>query len=70
MLYEVITGFPGGMIKSCRRYWSKEISDSIIQLKDIRFDNPQFSLRTPYDQEHFTQSLIETFGVSKSYNFV
>jgi len=58
-------GFPVGMIKSCRRYWSKEISDSIIQLKDIRFDNPQFSLRTPYDQEHFTQSLIETFGVSK-----
>ena len=34
-------GFPVGMIKSCRKYWSKEIADSIVQLKDIRFVNPQ-----------------------------
>ena len=37
-------GFPIGMIKSCRRYWSKEIADSIVQLKNIRFDNPMFQL--------------------------
>ncbi len=37
-------GFPVGMIKSCRRYWSAEIADSIVQLKHIRFDNPIFSL--------------------------
>ena len=23
-------GFPVGMIKTCRRYWSKEIADSIV----------------------------------------
>ena len=35
-------GFPVGMIKSCRRYWTKEIADSIVQLKNIRFVNPQY----------------------------
>ena len=39
-------GFPHGMIKSCRRYWTQEIADSIVQLKNIRFDNPMFSLTT------------------------
>src|SRR5262245_52493242 len=36
-------GFPIGMIKSCKRYWTREIADSIVQLKHIRFDNPMFS---------------------------
>ena len=26
-------GFPFGMVKSCRRYWSQEIADSIVQLQ-------------------------------------
>ncbi|HKD38129.1 MAG TPA: FAD-dependent oxidoreductase, partial [Pirellulales bacterium] len=26
-------GFPIGMAKSCRRYWTREIADSIVQLK-------------------------------------
>ena len=56
-------GFPSGMIKSCRRYWSPEIADSIIQLKDIRFDNPQFSVRTTYDRKNFEKLLSERFGV-------
>ena len=43
-------GFPVGMIKSCRRYWSREIADSIVQLKNIRFDNPMFSLSTTFDR--------------------
>ena len=47
-------GFPVGMIKSCRRYWSGEIADSIVQLKDIRFDNPMFSLSTTFDRQDFT----------------
>jgi phytoene dehydrogenase-like protein len=33
-------GFPVGMIKSCKRYWTKEIADSIVQLKNIRFYKP------------------------------
>ncbi|MFO0886054.1 MAG: NAD(P)/FAD-dependent oxidoreductase [Pirellulales bacterium] len=57
-------GFPHGMIKSCKRYWTKEIADSIVPLKGIRFDNPMFSLMTSYDREDFTRLLTTTFGVT------
>ncbi|MDA7978818.1 MAG: FAD-binding protein [Pirellulales bacterium] len=57
-------GFPIGMIKSCKRYWTKEIADSIVQLKNIRFDNPMFSLRTTFDRNDFTQQLTESFGIA------
>jgi all-trans-retinol 13,14-reductase len=57
-------GFPIGMIKSCRKYWTKEIADSIVQLKGIRFENPQFSLRTSFDREDFTDKLINQFKIS------
>ena len=56
-------GFPFGMIKSCRRYWSQEIADSIVQLKGIRFDNPMFSLTTTYDRKSFTELLTTRFGI-------
>jgi phytoene dehydrogenase-like protein len=56
-------GFPVGMIKSCRRYWTAEIADSIVQLKHIRFDNPMFSLETTFDREDFTRLLVERFKV-------
>jgi phytoene dehydrogenase-like protein len=56
-------GFPVGMIKSCRRYWSQEIADSIVQLTGIRFDNPMFSLTTTFNREDFTKLLIEEFKV-------
>src|SRR5215470_4844731 len=56
-------GFPVGMIKSCRKYWTREIADSIVQLKGIRFENPQFSLRTTFDREDFTRLLTEKFRV-------
>jgi len=56
-------GFPVGMIKSCRRYWTKEIADSIVQLKNIRFDNPMFSLTTSFTREDFTQVLVNKFQV-------
>ncbi|QDV41995.1 hypothetical protein Enr13x_18380 [Stieleria neptunia] len=54
-------GFPHGMIKSCRRYWNRDISDRIVQLKNIRFDNPQFSLTTTFDREDFSRLLVEQF---------
>lgn len=57
-------GFPVGMVKSCRRYWSREIADSIVQLKNIRFDNPMFSLATSYDREDFTRLLTTRFGIA------
>ena len=57
-------GCPIGMIKSCRKYWTREIADSIVQLKGVRFENPQFSLRTAFDREDFTRILIEQFQVA------
>lgn len=57
-------GFPIGMIKSCRRYWTREIADSIVQLKNIRFDNPMFSLSTTFDRDDFTRLLVEKFGIA------
>lgn len=57
-------GFPYGMIKSCRKYWNQEIADSIVPLKGIRFENPQFSLRTTFDRADFTQLLTTQFGIS------
>src|SRR3954464_6469078 len=54
-------GFPYGMVKSCRRYWTDEIADSIVQLKHIRFDNPMFSLTTTYNREDFTNLLTTQF---------
>ena len=57
-------GFPFGMIKSCRRYWTAEIADSIVPLRAVRFDNPMFSLTTTYNREDFTKLLIEKFGIA------
>jgi phytoene dehydrogenase-like protein len=58
-------GFPVGMIKSCRRYWNREIADRIVQLKNIRFDNPMFSLTTTFDRQDFTQLLVQRFGIAE-----
>lgn len=59
-------GFPHGMIKSCRKYWTKEIADSIHQLKDVRFLNPEFDVHTTFDRDDFTRILIEQFKVPAS----
>lgn len=57
-------GFPVGMIKTCRKYWNKEIADRIHQLKSVRYINPQFQVETDFTKEHFTRVLNEKFGVS------
>ncbi|MEZ6056131.1 MAG: NAD(P)/FAD-dependent oxidoreductase [Planctomycetaceae bacterium] len=56
-------GFPVGMIKSCRKYWTPEIAESIVQLKGVRFENPQFSLQTTFDRQDFTRILTDKFDV-------
>ncbi len=56
-------GFPAGMLKSCRKYWTQEIADHIVQLKGIRFENPQFSLRTTFDRDDFTRIITTKFGI-------
>ncbi|MBW1895385.1 MAG: NAD(P)/FAD-dependent oxidoreductase [Deltaproteobacteria bacterium] len=59
-------GFPYGMIKTCRKYWNREIMDSIVQLKKIGFDNPQFSLTTTFDRIDFTNILLNNFKISQA----
>lgn len=58
-------GFPVGMIKTCKKYWNKDIADSIVQLKDVRFVNPQFTVQTDFTKDHYTQVMVEQFGISK-----
>lgn len=59
-------GFPFGMVKTCKKYWNKEIMNSIVQLKDIVFDNPQFQLKTTFDRVDFTQKLIGQFKIPQA----
>jgi phytoene dehydrogenase-like protein len=58
-------GFPYGMVKTCKKYWNREIMASIVQLPGIVFDNPQFSLKTTFDKEDFSRILEEKFGVAR-----
>jgi len=60
-------GFPVGMIKSCRKYWTKEIADSIVQLKDIRFVNPQMDVWTTFTREDYTRVLVEQFKLDRAH---
>ena len=59
-------GFPYGMVKTCKKYWNKEIMNSIVQLKNIVFDNPQFSIKTTFDKVDFTNILESHFKISRS----
>ncbi len=58
-------GFPVGMIKTCKKYWSQEIANSIVQLKDVRFANPQFNIQTDFTKDHYTQVMVDKFGVQR-----
>ncbi len=58
-------GFPIGMKKTLRKYWSPELADKIVQVKSVRFDNPQFSLETTFTREDFTRILVEKFGIEQ-----
>lgn len=58
-------GFPVGMVKSCRKYWTREIADAIEQLKDVRFINPQMNVWTTFDREDFIRILTEDFGIGR-----
>jgi phytoene dehydrogenase-like protein len=59
-------GFPYGMVKTCKKYWNREIMNSIKQLKNIVFDNPQFSLRTTFDRDDFTSILLHKFKIPQT----
>ena len=59
-------GFPYGMVKTCKKYWNREIMNSIVQLKNIIFDNPQFYLKTTFDRLDFTEKLNKQFKIPQT----
>ena len=58
-------GFPIGMKKTCRKYWTKEIADQIKQVNKVRFINPQYNLETDFTKEDYTRILVEHFKVPR-----
>lgn len=58
-------GFPAGMIKTCRRYWNKDIANQIERVDKIRFMNPQFSIDTDFTKEDYINILVEKFNLSR-----
>lgn len=57
-------GFPVGMRKSLRKYWGRDFSDRVIQVKSIRFDNPQYHLESTFDTQDFSAKLTGHFGIA------
>ena len=63
-LFDVsLHGFPVGMKKTCRRYWTEEIAKRVVPLDKIAYDNPQFSIETDFTAEDFTAKLVDVFGI-------
>jgi phytoene dehydrogenase-like protein len=57
-------GFPSGMLKTCKKYWGKEIADKIGRVSKVRYVNPQFQVETDFTKEHFTELLIKKFEIA------
>jgi all-trans-retinol 13,14-reductase len=57
-------GFPYGMKKTCRKYWSKEIADDIVRVHGIRFENPQYKIKTDFDRVDFTRIMTDEFKIA------
>ncbi len=55
-------GFPIGMKKTLRKYWTREMADHIIQVKSVRYDNPQFSVDSDFTETDFTNIMVNQFG--------
>ena len=58
-------GFPIGMKKTCRKYWTKDIADSIQQVNKVRFINPQYDLESDFTKTDFTEKLVNHFKVPR-----
>lgn len=58
-------GFPFGMKKSLRKYWGKELADQVIQVKSIRFHNPQYRLESTFDTQDFSRKMEEDFRIPR-----
>lgn len=57
--------FPGGMAKTLRKYWSRELGERVMPLRRIRFENPEFSFVTSFEAEDFKRILRERFAISE-----
>lgn len=55
-------GFPIGMVKSCRKYWTREIAEGIVPLRGVRFVNPQYDVRTSFTREDYARVLVQEAG--------
>lgn len=60
-------GFPFGMKKTCRKYWNKEIADHIVQLKSVKFINPQYEIESEFTKEDFTNKLVNEFDQDREH---
>jgi phytoene dehydrogenase-like protein len=58
-------GFPYGMVKTCRKYWTKEIANSMERVEKVVFKNPMFSLETDFTQDDYIRILVDHFKVDK-----
>lgn len=58
-------GFPFGMKKTCRKYWGQSVADKVVKLDGVRFDNPQFSFKTEFTRECFTNKLVDELGCDR-----
>ncbi len=58
-------GFPAGMIKTCRKYWSPKVAGNIVKLDGVRFDNPQFQFETEFTRNDFTDKLVNVLGCDR-----
>jgi len=58
-------GFPFGMVKTCRKYWTKEIASSMERVEKVVFKNPQFTLETDFTETDYIRILTEKFNVER-----
>ena len=59
-------GFPVGMVKSCRKYWTREIADSIVPAEGHPLRQPPDGRRTTFTREDYTRVLVEKFGLERA----
>ncbi len=58
-------GFPVGMKKSLRKYWGSRFAEQVIQVKSIRFHNPQYRLESTFDTADFSRKMEEDFKIPR-----
>lgn len=63
-LFDVaLHGFPVGMKKSLRKYWGADFASRVVQVKSIRFNNPQYSLESTFDKADFSRKMTGEFKI-------